>query len=399
MRFILLLSLSLLANAATAGWDTNAWPAWEHTRSGSQWVEDCTNAVNERYSVMGDSSVPRVVLPRPTTSSGNLRTLKSWMVSFVTYAYICDTAQTNGSGLLDDWYDSNPGSDHPLLGIAQICTNANLPSNFFTYTPERNLSGLGSFANGADFSVIGHKHGWTNTTTAAGGTGTLPPSRTEWYTTDYGWDGLRKAINTIVWNISGYDTDGLDVGYTNAAYYFQEDDSTNSWSDAKDEVIAAWPPSSTDSMGYIYNETEGYLNPGGDNWDAAAYSGIIAAKFDMIQVHPWDNPARTTLVSEADFYWRGDVFCHGGPSTFDQGSSTIKSNVYSCFHEYPASTDQVRETDDMGASIIFDPWVDEPSAGVTRSVRGWSWDTFRDTVVVTKWDVTNGFEYVDNEVD
>jgi hypothetical protein len=70
---------------------------------------------------------------------------------------------------------------------------AKTPTNLFDFTPYRGLDGVGPFTN--DTSV-GHPHGWTNEYTVAGGS-YFDGSRTNWYTTDYGWDDLRAAITNL----------------------------------------------------------------------------------------------------------------------------------------------------------------------------------------------------------
>jgi hypothetical protein len=101
-----------------------------------------------------------------------------------------------------------------------------LPTNFFEYTPYRGLDGVGPFTN--DTSV-GHPHGWTNSYTLSGGND-FPDGRSAWYTTDYGWDGIR----CVVTNLSKRQVRVLGA-YWNQSYGFSAlyARSTNSFAEAR----------------------------------------------------------------------------------------------------------------------------------------------------------------------
>jgi hypothetical protein len=117
-------------------------------------------------------------------------------------------------------------AENIISNKTHLCNLAKVPTNFFEYTPYRGLDGVGPFTNDA---TVGHPHGWTNAYTVAGGS-VFPDSRTNWYTTDYGWDSVKAVVNVLtrrlatqigaVWN----DHTGL------RSYVY---DSTNSFAEAK----------------------------------------------------------------------------------------------------------------------------------------------------------------------
>jgi len=89
-------------------------------------------------------------------------------------------------------------ADFPMLTVTGVCDHLNIPTNFFEYTPWRNLNMLGPLTNDDDYAAIGHAHGWTNATTADGGD-FFPASRDTWFTTDYGWENMMRVIDVLVW--------------------------------------------------------------------------------------------------------------------------------------------------------------------------------------------------------
>jgi len=118
--------------------------------------------------------------------------LKGELLTHVVTSYI-DYTQTNSSGV----FAADDLTNFPAFTEVSICAVAELPTNFFNFTPYRGLNGAGPFTNDTTTPA---PHGWTNSTTAAGGTN-FPAARTNaiWYTTDYGWQGLKTLIDTCIW--------------------------------------------------------------------------------------------------------------------------------------------------------------------------------------------------------
>lgn len=93
----------------------------------------------------------------------------------------------------NDLPDTGLNISNYLFSVSSLCVACAVPINYFDYTPWRGLNGLGGYTND---STVGHPHGWTNEHTVAGGTN-FPPGRTNWYTTDYGFDQLRSLLSNM----------------------------------------------------------------------------------------------------------------------------------------------------------------------------------------------------------
>jgi len=173
-------------HSLAAGWDTNAWPAVEHPRSGAVHAEQCRAAVAER------AAAANLAVPAEATFYRSQRViLESCKAAIATAIpqYMAAAGDVDILAYLEA-HDTLPAA----WTVTGMCAAASLPTNYFTYTPWRALCGLGPFTN--DVSV-GNPHGWTNAYTAAGGAATLPAGRSTWYTTDYGWQGLREVCDRL----------------------------------------------------------------------------------------------------------------------------------------------------------------------------------------------------------
>lgn len=165
------------------GWTANTWPAWSHPSSGKAHATDALAATAERARLNGDSSPPAPAFY--IHQRDNLETAKAELEHLIPY-YI-DTA----AGIPDFPAIFNAAGSITYYTAAGLFTLCDLPENYLDYTPYSALCGLGW--DSADLAAVGHLHGDTNATTAAGGAGNLPTGRSEWFTTDYGWQGVRTA--------------------------------------------------------------------------------------------------------------------------------------------------------------------------------------------------------------
>lgn len=138
-----------------------------------------------------------------------------------------------------------------------------LPTNFFNYTPWRCLNENGPFTN--DAGVVGRGHGWTNEYTAAGGTN-FPDGRTAWYTTDYGWNGLRRVISALTTTEIHCQWDLGSDSVTN--YIWIEAYSTN-YATAQGEVASA-----LSSGSFSWSQNIRFLFPMAKTYNDDNYAGM-----------------------------------------------------------------------------------------------------------------------------
>jgi hypothetical protein len=180
--------------AAEAGWNPSAWPATNYPRMGATNILDLYNAVNERSQAALQWGVTPTAPTFYRLNKSLLENYKSCVGSLLTKIYPGNLEFTQQ--FIDD--SSHTGSILSGTAITNLtatglCVRLRLPTNYLNYTPWRCLNGVGPFTND---TTVGHGYGWTNEYTAAGGTN-FPAGRTNWYTTDYGYDGLRMMVTNL----------------------------------------------------------------------------------------------------------------------------------------------------------------------------------------------------------
>ena len=142
------------------------------------------------------------------------------IIKNLTHSFV-DQSMVDDNGNFDSWFSTpvfssfyQPGGQwtnyphmFPMIADSMttnmgLFTKLALPTNCLDYTPSRCLAGYGPFTTDP---FVGHGHGWTNATTANGGTATLPDGRSKWYTTDYGCDAMKSLLSWMTWtSIQGY---------------------------------------------------------------------------------------------------------------------------------------------------------------------------------------------------
>ena len=179
----LLIAISLCASVAYGQWTNSVWPAWDVQRAGKVQAENVYEALRERdWASQNAATIDALAWYRSQRTM-----LVAWKTDLKAIANQAVWVSTNTT--------IAGATNIPTITLAQIYNECSLPTNYFDYTPWRCLNGNGPFAT--DTNVVGRGHGWTNATTAAGGTN-FSGTRATWYTTDYGWQGMYDILNKLV---------------------------------------------------------------------------------------------------------------------------------------------------------------------------------------------------------
>jgi len=301
--------------SAVAGWGADLWPAWDYQRKGKLQGQECWSGTVERCDVAGISYPATQTWYRLQRT--NLQNLKDKVEELV--PYFVDTNEVDaGATSFAGWFQTlQAGSyptDFPMLTISGVCTHVGIPTNYFDYTPWRCLNGRGPFTTGVDYAAIGHPHGWTNATTADGGSISLPAGRTNWYTTDYGWEGLKAAINLLRYsrtNATAVASTNSTHGYYNGEGWGHDDD--GEW-DSLGSVLGDWSKDNT-SVGWPLALVDTCTEP--DGWDnvigAVADNRIDCTKTNMIWSRYVTNEARTAWEHAVEVGHSGVYHAAGSP--------------------------------------------------------------------------------------
>ena len=286
-----------------------------------------------------------------------------------------DTGRTNASGNFEGEFEDHPVFAFrrpPVLTWSNACIRANLPTNFFDYTPWRCLSGLGKYTNDA---TVGHPYGYTNSYTAGGGTN-FPGSRTNWYTTDYGFQGLKDVIDLLKW--SAHEAGVAD--YTNLTYYTR---TSNDWAGLRAHAIAYHgDPTNWWHGGGNNTRMSLEFKPSGTNYNVTmvgTYNRRVT--FDLTDIY-------TNASHDADCY----VEWHDGGETYHDflGTAPVQTNFY-ISESFGESTATGRVTSFNMTNIAYHL----PAVAPTSKVEWQQWSTADEVYFVLGWDGTNGIDYLE----
>jgi len=372
-----------VATTAHGQWSTNAWPAWEHSRSGLVWMTECSNALSER-AMFGYARhldyVPRMQMNLRNTKM-DIKDMLEWGMepSPLYWNYFVD--RTAISNDVEAWAAANGTNLPPFLTVSSVCVYAGLPTNWFDYTPKRGQSGLGWLTNGADFASLGRQHGETNEYTAQGGA-VFPTNRTEWYTTDYGWDGVKGVLAHMTMTLDTSKEAALQLGGSRWS------GSGGSWNEAKAAV-------SSNALGssYVGRWTEGTVatNESATNYTATANAGN--AEFYIYFISDWP----TNQTSDSRAFWLGISPVNTTSSVFNANGDTISTSQYSL--AWRANIPTIwGSTYTQGVEQAIGEWCDEPTVDDSKA-KGWM--VFDGDDPPVRWSsyyvhdhaVTNGLKY------
>ena len=381
-----------------AGWNTNAWPSADHPRSGVIHAEDCYSATVERaWIALGSTNTIGTNLFY-RSQRDNLVAIKSDIEGIIPQ-YV-DLSFTNSSGILTNVQNYT---------VTGLCVHAGIPTNYFEYTPYRCLNGSGPFTNDA---TVGHPHGWTNATTEAGGTN-FPGSRTNWYSTDYGWQGLYNTINNLIWTKADPDKGSLE--------WRESDNSFYSGSDAPSAQSSLWNGRSTRTNDYDCGSGVDISYAASVDWWDFGDASFNGQREQGIDVTACSVP--TQFYSSVDVYvnceaWAWDFDCGGACSTIPALFVDIDSTGFSEGWNLYDTWGEANTTNRGGASewtpigpTITDgnnPWTTMSVSNPLSSNDYYNADLCGDcsddyeglhygiralNTWVFKWNGTNGFDY------
>ena len=185
----IILSLLIVARLTHAdGWSTN-WPSQTHPRAGKMHLAEAYTAIVERCQATGTS------LPVAPTwyrfARTDLINLKTNLVVLI--PKFVDIGNKVGGNYTNYFLVNTNATTLPTFTVTGLLVQCGMPINYLTYTPWRSLTGLG--ANTNDSTVI-YPHGFTNSTTIAGGTN-FPSGRSTWYDTDYGVGSITTLLSRL----------------------------------------------------------------------------------------------------------------------------------------------------------------------------------------------------------
>lgn len=411
-----ILVVLFLCGTVHAQWSTNAWPAWEHPRESYQRALDVRAALVERYDVCGAGHEP-VHYPMDITYRGvygpyglylyaytnNLDKMK-WCISEATNTpYKANDLLFTLAGYITrspNW--CAPWTGHPyaldsssnvvlITSVTQLLANCQLPLNYFyelwasgwnytVYTYARDMAGLGEYGSPTNnYDGVGHPHGTTNSITIAGGTN-FPVGRTEWYTTDYGWDGMTNIISKLVWEYRPAVLPGLTcLSFSGGSWYANvtQADRLGNWPDAK--ALA--------ETRYVYQSGE---TP--DNMNVYTMGGKVRRSFYSANIlnqssaisNTWDFP--TQYNHQVSYFAKA----HSPYLVWDSHDTGLIAGTNVMIAESDIENAKRYVSPNIGSSDI-PTWCDEPPDPGSSS-RGRAL-TRTNVFSIIKWDVPGGFKY------
>lgn len=378
--------LLALAGEAWAGWSTN-WPSAEHPGKANVHIAELWTSVVERCTAAGVSAPAAWTY---TDQHANLDALKDTVVTLL--GSCVDFTQTNAAGNFTDWFTAGV-TDFPLLTASSLCARANLPSNYLTYTPYSCLSGSGP--NGVtndNYGGIGVPYGWTNAWTVAAATNNLPPTRTTncWFTTDYGFQGLKDAMAQLLWfkrsatmtasgayNMAPTEQRATATSWADAMAYAD----TNTVYDSSTDATALMG-----SRGCRQGRDERRYKTEGADW----FSGGKAPQVTGLS---------TELQHGAQFYLEGGLmpvlngFSTTNAAVYSDGGLGLTTNQYSLWTSLAETADST-VTGNVVGTTSPPAWCDEPPfPPVLPGYGNGSLGCSLQWLTVTTWDGANGFQY------
>ena len=357
------------------GW-SEVWPSQANPRQGYRHLSECYTAVVERCTAVSNT------LP---TAPAWYRSNRTILLDLKAKTKTCipSFAATN---LLDDASpfcatratSSGSGFTIPTWSVTGLLVYLRMPTNYFDYTPYRSLTGLGAGTN--DLSVP-YPHGFTNASTAGGGTN-WPGSQTNWYSTDYGYAKLPDILNALRWtvgNASGstvaqYEgTTNNTAGWTDAVWQQLKTDASNQWA-ASTSTNVGWTASSCANGGWIQLPAWMEARSVSQTWKIQT-TGLATAL-----AHRVEHYAYTTNAAQYQ----------GVTPTFDSFGEGWVNGQYKYLSLSTAQTNATIDSSLGGSASIQTNWAARPANPPSITGIGYRHSAYKALVL---WDVVGGFQF------
>ena len=357
------------------GW-SEVWPSQANPRQGYRHLSECYTAVVERCTAVSNT------LP---TAPAWYRSNRTILLDLKAKTKTCipSFAATN---LLDDASpfcatratSSGSGFTIPTWSVTGLLVYLRMPTNYFDYTPYRSLTGLGAGTN--DLSVP-YPHGFTNASTAGGGTN-WPGSQTNWYSTDYGYAKLPDILNALRWtvgNASGstvaqYEgTTNNTAGWTDAVWQQLKTDASNQWA-ASTSTNVGWTASSCANGGWIQLPAWMEARSVSQTWKIQT-TGLATAL-----AHRVEHYAYTTNAAQYQ----------GVTPTFDSFGEGWVNGQYKYLSLSTAQTNATIDSSLGGSASIQTNWAARPANPPSNTGIGYRHSAYKALVL---WDVVGGFQF------
>ena len=357
------------------GW-SEVWPSQANPRQGYRHLSECYTAVVERCTAVSNT------LP---TAPAWYRSNRTILLDLKAKTKTCipSFAATN---LLDDASpfcatratSSGSGFTIPTWSVTGLLVYLRMPTNYFDYTPYRSLTGLGAGTN--DLSVP-YPHGFTNASTAGGGTN-WPGSQTNWYSTDYGYAKLPDILNALRWtvgNASGstvaqYEgTTNNTAGWTDAVWQQLKTDASNQWA-ASTSTNVGWTASSCANGGWIQLPAWMEARSVSQTWKIQT-TGLATAL-----AHRVEHYAYTTNAAQYQ----------GVTPTFDSFGEGWVNGQYKYLSLSTAQTNATIDSSLGGSASIQTNWAARPANPPSITGIGYRHSAYKALVL---WDVVGGFTF------
>jgi hypothetical protein len=431
-RFIVMGVLALLAGEAGAEtWPTNCFPSYLRWREQNLMNGVIYTAIVERVAVItnltaiGTYSLQGIQLPpaAPVWYRSNRADLLRYKKAVTNMLLRQVFAQTNIADNFTAYFNaqmsvSNNTYTLPSASIASVLSNVCLPKNYFEYTPWSCLDGVGPYTND---TTVGHSYGWMvpGVTEPEYAGDNFPPGRTNWYSTDYGWDGMTGILSQLTWvlgnadDVSEYPTyvgrfsTTSEYCYGYVSHYSPPVNPYVTWDDTCAEAAAIYTNRGEFYEGIIENYSRGYrgLNPPESSNFVAQAKGYIAYSHHKME----DAKPR-----EMQFYflttWPGEGLSSLSNTVYDGGNgnytnkgawvvdgTNLNSAIGPEFHPYPWGV-QCETNMTVGSTSVtmrigstnLPPWCTEPAI-YRYNAKGWG--KYDNMAFLFKFDGTNGFKY------